>query len=147
MMSEEHVGAYRNACRSLSAACRELVGVPVRACREPVGSLSAACREPVGWPCRALSGWLWEPVRACRSLSEPSEPVRACRALSRSLSERHKVFFPGEKNFVALTKFFSLGKKTLQSFFPWGKTLCKVFSQGKKTLWLMDKTVWLIFPF
>ena len=97
---EEHVGAYRNACRSLSAACRELVGVPVRVCREPVGSLSAACREPVGWPCRALSGWLREPVRACRSMSEPSVPVISFRALSRSLSDRHKVNFPGEIYFV-----------------------------------------------
>ena len=113
---EEHVGAYRNACRSLSAACRELVGVPVRVCREPVGSLSAACREPVGWPCRALSGWLREPVRACRSMSEPSVPVISFRALSRSLSDRHKVNFPGE---------FTLWEiATPQSKFPRGNLLC-----------------------
>ena len=81
-------------------ACRQLVGSSSECPSESVGSLSAACRQPVGSLSGGPVGVLREPVRACRSMSEPSELVRACRALSRSMSERHKVNFPGEIYFV-----------------------------------------------
>ena len=99
-------GARRSARQSLSGACRQLVG-----------SLSGACRV-------ALSGPVGVAAGACQSLSEHVGAVGACQSLSGPVeervgapqskfprgnllcgkSERHKVNFPGEIYFVALTK-------------------------------------------
>ena len=105
-------------------ACRQLVGSSSECPSESVGSLSAACRQPVGslsggpvGPCRGVAG-------ACQSLSKHVGAVGACQSLSGPVeehvgapqskfprgnllcgkSERHKVNFPGEIYFVALTK-------------------------------------------
>ena len=98
----------------------------------------------------ALSGPVGVAVGACQSLSEPVGAVGACQSLSGpveepvgapqsifprgkilcGISQRHKVFFPGEKYFVSATKYFSPGKNTLQSIFPRGNfKLINTFSK------------------